>query len=306
MSALSPSFQFGLTQNAGIHAETFQSALHDRILSRTVAFTGRSWSCIFLSSGQITRLSSTEERPIAAPVFLWEPKDETVRIRAHAGSNGTIMTVGETTLANAIGHRPEAAALRLMTTRDFVLSFATKPDIRDSARDCFAAILQELEANQAGKETIVEAQIRILLVLLWRAGVEDVIQTSGYSNSTLTLERFRLLVEAHLRDRWPVSRFARELGISPDRLHDICTRTLGKPPQRLVQERTVFEAQTLLERSHLTIDQIADYLGFRNTSHFSAFFKTQTGFPPGAFRKAIGRKDQAAKLAQSRSLADWP
>src|SRR6056297_3201149 len=285
MSALSPSFQFGLTQNAGIHAETFQSALHDRILSRTVAFTGRSWSCIFLSSGQITRLSSTEERPIAAPVFLWEPKDETVRIRAHTGSNGTIMTLGETTLANAIGHRPEAAALRLMTTRDFVLSFATKPDIRDSARDCFAAIL---------------------LVLLWRAGVEDVIQTSGYSNSTLTLERFRLLVEAHLRDRWPVSRFARELGISPDRLHDICTRTLGKPPQRLVQERTVFEAQTLLERSHLTIDQIADYLGFRNTSHFSAFFKTQTGFPPGAFRKAIGRKDQAAKLAQSRSLADWP
>ncbi|MBS1301681.1 AraC family transcriptional regulator [Loktanella sp. SALINAS62] len=306
MSAESLTFQFGSPTHASVHAEVFQSALYDRILSRTVEFNSRTWTCIFLSSGRLTRITPTDERIIVAPAFLWEPKNDGVRIRAHAGSNGTIMTLGETTLANAIGHRPEAAALRMMTTRDFVLSFETKEDIRDSARDCFAAILQELEANQTGKETIIEAQIRILLVLLWRAGISDVIQTGGYSNSTLTLERFRLLVEAHLRDRWTVARFAQELGISSDRLHDICTRTLAKPPQRLIQDRTVFEAQALLERSHQTIDQIADYLGFRNTSHFSAFFKTQTGFPPGAFRKAIGRKDQAAKLAQSRSHSDWP
>ena len=84
------------------------------------------------------------------------------------------------------------------------------------------------------------------------------------------------------------------------------TRTLGIPPQRLVLDRLTVEAQALLQRSHLTLDQIADYLGFRSTPQFSVFFKNQTGFPPGAFRKAIRRKDNKAEIVQSRTYADWP
>jgi AraC family transcriptional activator of pobA len=295
-----------ISHQTTVHAEVFASGLYDRILGGLVDFPGRTSHCILVSSGHLTRLTPEGDEPVSAPAILWSPKDAQTRVRAHAGSTGIVMIVGEATLANSIGHKPEAAALRLMAAREFILELTSKPDSEQSLAACFAAILRELDQGETGMETIIEAQIRIMMVSLWRAGVSEIARGADHAANNLILETFRHLVESHLRDRWPVKRFAAKLGISPDRLHDICTRTLGVPPQRLVLDRLTVEAQALLQRSHQTLDQIAEYLGFRSTSQFSVFFKTQTGVPPGAFRKATRRKDKAAEMMQARTYADWP
>jgi AraC family transcriptional activator of pobA len=289
-----------------VHADVFRSGLDDRFLGGLVDFPGRTSQCIMVLSGSAVRHKPDSEETISGPAITWGPKDPETRIKAKAGSNGVIMTLGDATLSNAIGHRPEAAALRLMSAREFTLNLSAKPDIAQSLSACFAAIFKELDAGQTGMETVIEAQIRIMLVSLWRAGVNEMIEDQSYRAVNLTLERFRHLVEAHLRERWTVNRFASELDISPDRLHDICTRTLGKPPQRLVRDRLKFEAQALLQRSHLTLDQIADHLGFRSTSQFSAFFKREAGVPPGAFRRASTRQVGKIQQVQMGNFADWP
>lgn len=303
MPALAPSH---VSAFPTVHAEAFRSGLYDRILGGLVDFPGRTALCIKLTSGRITQLHPDGEDTITAPAILWSRKDTGTRLRAKAGSHGIIMTIGEAALANAIGHKPEAAALRLMAAREFKLELNDKPEIAESLAACLAAIFRELDQAETGMDTIIEAQIRIIMVSLWRAGVSEITKDIDSREANLTLETFRHLVESHLRDRWPVKRFAVELGISPDRLHDICKRTLGIAPQRLILDRLTVEAQALLQRSHQSLDQIADHLGFRSTPQFSAFFKTQTGFAPGAFRKAIRRRDNAAELVQSRTYADWP
>lgn len=289
-----------------VHADVFRSGLDDRFIGGLVDFPGRTSQCIMVLSGSAVRLTPDSEEMITGPAINWGPKAPETRIKAKAGSNGVIMTLGDATLANAIGHKPEAAALRLMSTRDFTLSLMAKPDIARTLSTCFDAIFKELDAGQTGMETVIEAQIRIMLVSLWRAGVSEMIEDHSYKAANFTLERFRHLVEAHLRERWPVQRFAVELDVSADRLHDICTRTLGKPPQRLIRDRLTFEAQALLQRSHQTLDQIADYLGFRSTSQFSAFFKTEVGIPPGAFRKAVTQQGSTKTTVQMGRYADWP
>jgi AraC family transcriptional activator of pobA len=271
-----------------------------------VDFPGRTSQCIMVLSGSAVRLKPDSEEAIIGPAINWGPKAPDTRIKAKAGSNGVIMTLGDATLSNAIGHKPEAAALRLMSAREFTLSLAAKPEIAQTISTCFDAIFKELDTGQTGMETVIEAQIRIMLVSLWRAGVNEMIEDQSYKAANLTLERFRHLVEAHLRERWPVHRFAAELDVSPDRLHDICTRTLGKPPQRLIRDRLTFEAQALLQRSHQTLDQVADHLGFRSTSQFSAFFKAETGVPPGTFRRASTQQGGSIKPDQVGSYADWP
>ena len=99
--------------------------------------------------------------------------------------------------------------------------------------------------------------------------------------------RFGKLAEIRFRERWGVRDYASELGLSTDRLHDICTRILGKPPLRLIHERTLSESQSLLERSSRTVDQIADVLGFHTASQFSKFFKSIVGVPPGAYQRKL-------------------
>ena len=294
------------THQTTIHADVFQSGLDDRFLGGLVDFPGRTTRCLLVLSGSAVRLKPESEETIVGPAIHWGPKVNDARIKAKAGSNGVIMTVGDATLSNAIGHKPEAAALRLMSGREFTLNLSAKPDIIQTLSACFAAIFKELDAAQTGMETVIEAQIRIMLVSLWRAGVNEMIEHQSYKTANLTLERFRHLVEAHLRERWPVYRFAAELGVSPDRLHDICTRTLGKPPQRLIRDRLTFEAQALLQRSHQTLDQIADHLGFSSTSQFSTFFKAEMGIPPGAFRKANTQHGGSLQQLQVGSYADWP
>lgn len=289
-----------------VHADVFRSGLDDRFVGGLVDFPGRTVQCILVLSGSALRLKPNSEEMIVGPAISWGPKSADTRLKAKAGSNGIIMTLGDTTLSNAIGHKPEAAALRLMSAREFTLGLIEKPDIAQTISTCFDAIFKELDAGQTGMETVIEAQIRIMLVSLWRAGVNEMIEDHSYRSANLTLERFRHLVEAHLRERWPVHRFATELDVAPDRLHDICTRTLGKPPQRLIRDRLTFEAQALLQRSHHTLDQIADHLGFRSTSQFSAFFKTEVGIPPGSFRRASKRQGWEEKSAQVGSYADWP
>ena len=291
---------------ATVHADVFRSGLDDRFVGGLVNFPGRTVQCIMVLSGCALRLKPESEETIVGPAISWGPKSLDTRIKAKAGSNGIIMTIGEATLSNAIGHKPEAAALRLMSAREFTLGLTEKPDIAKSITACFDAIFNEVEAGQTGMETVIEAQIRIMLVSLWRAGVNEMIEDQSYKSANSTLERFRHLVEAHLRERWPVHRFAKELDVSPDRLHDICTRTLGKPPQRLIRDRLTLEAQALLKRSHQTLDQISDHLGFRSTSQFSAFFKAEVGVPPGSFRRASKQPGWDEKTEQAGSYADWP
>ena len=289
-----------------IHAEEFQSGLRDRILGGLVDFPGPTWQCILILSGTVTHVRGDHDDRIEGPAIIWTPKDDTHRIRASAGSNGALMVVGGAVLSNALGHKPEAAAIRLMAARDFALELSSKPEMVRGLEACFSAILREIASAQTGMETIIEAHIRILLVSLWRGGIHETSHNVSYPEANLTLERFRHLLEVHLRERWPVNRFAAELGISTDKLHDICTRNLGIAPQRLVQERLAFEAQALLQRSYQSFAEIANYLGFKSTSQFSSFFKAETGLAPGSFRKALRDREGAAELIHSQTYADWP
>jgi len=197
-------------QQTTVHAEVFHGGLDDRYLGGLVSFPGRTLRCIMVLLGTVVRVGPDSEEVIVGPAIYWGPKVSDVRIKAKAGSNGMMMTVGDVMLSNSIGHKPEAAALRLMSGREFTLSLSDKPDIEHTLSVCFAAIFKELDAAQTGMETVIEAQIRIMLVSLWRAGVNEMIEDQGYKATNLTLERFRHLVEAHLRERWPVQRFAAE------------------------------------------------------------------------------------------------
>mgnify|MGYP003884834471 CR=1 FL=1 len=212
----------------------------------------------------------------------------------------------ERALANAIGHKPEAAALRLLAERQVVLRPDPVSDVMARIESGFIQILQEVEQGAPGSETVIEAQVRVLLVLLWRHVALPEEQRTAPPASQLILLTFRQLLETHFRDRWTVTRYAAAIGVSPDRLHSICTRALGRPPQRLIHERSGHEAQVLLRRSAQTLDQIAAHLGFKSAAQFNAFFKTLTGIPPGSYRSQSRLAGRAEGDAAVRSFADWP
>ena len=67
------------------------------------------------------------------------------------------------------------------------------------------------------------------------------------------------------------------------------------------------EAVTRLERSAISIKQLAFVLGFKDTAYFNRFFRRQLRIPPGRYRREIGRRDAAQRpRPPSFTFADWP
>lgn len=289
-----------------LHAETIQCGLQDRTIGGLVDLRVKSWRVVLLQSGGGELQDGPMATQVVAPALIWQPWGQDQRLRAQAGTVGGYLLMGEHTLANAIGRKPEAADLRLMAGARVVLPLQDQPTILQDVGRAFDLILREAAAAAPGAETVIEAQVRVLLVILWRhaAAPEQLHQASP--SAAQTLAQFRQMLEIHFRDRWPVARYGAELGMSADRLRDICMRTLRKTPLRLIHERSAYEAQLLLERSTQTVDQIAAFLGFRSAGQFSKFFKLQIGMAPGTYRRRARKRELNANDVPLRSYGDWP
>jgi AraC family transcriptional regulator, transcriptional activator of pobA len=121
------------------------------------------------------------------------------------------------------------------------------------------------------------------------------------------LRRFLRLVEERFREHLPVCAYARLLGITPDRLHAVCTRALKQAPRDLIQRRLVQEGIVRLESSGATVKQIAFALGFKDAAYFNRFFRRHVGQPPGTWRRATAIRGALARSSRAGfSFADWP
>jgi len=98
------------------------------------------------------------------------------------------------------------------------------------------------------------------------------------------LRKFNLLVEDKYSQWHSLALYAEHFGISPKSL----TKKLNKfhkKPSQIIYDRIIIEAKRLLYFSDLSIKEIAYKLNFDDPSHFSKFFKTNSGQNPSEFLK---------------------
>lgn len=113
------------------------------------------------------------------------------------------------------------------------------------------------------------------------------------SRKSLQLEKFRNLIDEHIRHRWSVTQYAEQLGISAGQLSRLTRESLGKSCIELINERVLIEAQRELIYTNASIKQIADALGFEDESYFGRFFRKHLGVSPQAYRvKELERLSQ--------------
>lgn len=299
----SPGSRSQLHANAA--ARQLDAALYPRRYPLSAGHDGLDRAALLLLSGNASVTADHQTHTLQAPALLWTPLGPDDYLRVDPGAAGVLLTVSSTLAKESIGQNAEAVHLRYLVDRPSAIDGIESGDALGDLRHNFDALLREIRREERGSWNLLSAHIALILIHCWRlTGCEDLSQ-HGQGVSASLLLRFRHLVELHLRAHWTVAEYARQLGVSPDRLHDLCTRSLGRTPLALLHERVVHESRLRLVRSGLTIEQVADHLGFKSTTHFSRFFRRKTGLTPAGFRKAsLG--GQSASHDTSRSYADWP
>jgi AraC-like DNA-binding protein len=82
------------------------------------------------------------------------------------------------------------------------------------------------------------------------------------------------------------SEFANQLSVHVNHLNRAVKETTQKTTSQLIAERVVQEAKMILKQGDWNITEIADALGFNESSYFNQFFKKHTGISPLKYRQS--------------------
>lgn len=98
--------------------------------------------------------------------------------------------------------------------------------------------------------------------------------------------RFVSLVAENYRKAHDVKFYADRLCITTRYLSQITDRVVGKSPKQIIADYVLSEAKTYLVTTRLSIQEIADRLGFSSQAIFCKFFKAQEKRSPSEHRNA--------------------
>ena len=96
--------------------------------------------------------------------------------------------------------------------------------------------------------------------------------------------RFVSLVAEHYHSAHDVAFYADRLCITTRYLSQITDRVVGKSPKQIIADYLLSEAKTYLDTTRLSIQEVADRLGFSSQALFCKFFKSQEKTSPSDYR----------------------
>ncbi|MDX8573530.1 helix-turn-helix domain-containing protein [Elizabethkingia sp. HX QKY] len=151
----------------------------------------------------------------------------------------------------------------------------------------FSAIRKEINSEPVFPE-LIDARVRLLTLMinLW---MEHIYGTSALVNTNNLAFRFHMLVDKYYKSQKNVAFYADELCITSNYLGVLCRKQYKKSPSAFIKERVLLEAKQMLHSSDKSIKEIAFELGFRNFSHFSYFFRTETGTTPKSYKQTMSK-----------------
>ncbi|WP_194923435.1 AraC family transcriptional regulator [Catenulispora pinisilvae] len=175
-----------------------------------------------------------------------------------------------------------------------------------------AEMERELRAGDGGHEGVLRAYLHILIVRAARiAGAGGASASTGATGATRAVgpagapiagaatvapvtsagdlvDRFLRLTAAPGQGNRTLISYAREIGVSPGHLHELVRQQTGLTPGQVTRRQRVVEAKRLLTGTDLAVRQVAEQAGFGDPAYFCRFFRRETGFSPGEFRRRAG------------------
>jgi AraC family transcriptional activator of pobA len=275
-----------------VHVEriSFRAPLHGwEICAHRHAHLSQAF--LFTGGKGVHRIDDQEGR-FDAPWLMWIPADTVHGFSFLPGTEGLVVSVADDFLATAIRYDPEAPRLRAVADDLFSGKMGLPEEIDIDLKELFEGLLREACGSYHGSISASAALLKLLLVAVVRSRALGAISGHAAEARAGLYRRYRKAVEARLRDGWSVSRYASELCVSTDRLHDACTEAAGKAPHQILHGRLMLEAKRSLIYTTMSVSEVACDLGFSDPAYFSRFFSTRAGMSPTAYRKVHDRAQQ--------------
>jgi len=142
-----------------------------------------------------------------------------------------------------------------------------------------------IDAPAEDVHTLLRYQLYALVTWLGIIHNRHRVRDKSHSHALLRFTRFQKLVEERFAEWSQVSEYALRLGCTERSLTRATTAAVGVSAKAFISTRINLEAKRLLVHTDFPICAIAEKLGFEEATHFSKFFKRETGCTPAEFRR---------------------
>lgn len=218
---------------------------------------------------------------LPAPAAITTPPGVVHSFKLQSGSSGFVITLSD-------GRLDGLALGRWIRERVFDHGMAMSLSGDDAIVRRLRALCEELfsehETIDIGRVPIMEAIVGVILAKLARR-VEAVGDSSSRSKPHDRFREFRMAVEEHFAEQWPVRRYADLLHMSESAMNRVCLAVTECTAFEIVQRRLELEARRRLIHTTVPVHRLAADLGFSDASYFSRFFRRRTGRAPAEFRR---------------------
>ncbi len=147
-------------------------------------------------------------------------------------------------------------------------------------------LIKELRGHRTEKKYAIQLLFQLLLLNLYRTEQQQPSQSLPIHNKTLVyFNAFQKLIKEGIQEPKSIKVYAKALGITPGHLNRVCQTLVKKSALEVVHEYLISEARKYLLGTNNSISEISYFLGFKDPSHFSKFFKKMEGVSPRGFKK---------------------
>jgi AraC family transcriptional activator of pobA len=158
--------------------------------------------------------------------------------------------------------------------------------MQDEIEDLIKKMAKEYTNHYVLRSEILAGLLNILVIHFSRK-LQPRINELAQSKEIDLVQKFIALVKIHFRTKKFVADYAGELFVTANHLNRIVKKITGTPASSHIQQHIITEAKRQALDANVSMKEIAYLLGFEDHSHFSKYFKNNSGMNFSSFKKGL-------------------
>lgn len=148
----------------------------------------------------------------------------------------------------------------------------------------YQVMLDEFDNRDHIQGEMLRMLLKRFIITCTRLGRQQYFENGIEDDPYNEIRAYRMLVETNFRTQHQVSFYAVSLHKSPKTIAHLFNRYHKTTPLKVIHDRLIQEARSLLYYTDKSAKEITHELGFEEPAHFSRFFKKCLGISPLDFR----------------------